>query len=204
MTQPRSSLAIALQDYKGPRPGIALTIAAVALIAALIVGIVHTVGLGRSGAAIAEGGRTMRTLHRYTATLEVWRQMAASQQQFPEQRKLRDSLAATLKTELGELQGQLVDSTDRELVGEIVGDISSWTADRPVEAWLDLGSRGREAMMVLTARQDSALFREAAQYQRFQMFAALLIGLTVIAAGVLIIPMSWVYVRYKRGIPPGM
>jgi hypothetical protein len=36
------------------------------------------------------------------------------------------------------------------------------------------------------------------------MFAALLIGLTVIAAGVLIIPMSWVYVRYKRGIPPGM
>lgn len=204
MTQPRSSLAIALQDYKGLRPGIALTIAAVALVAALIVGIVHTVGLGRSGGAIAEGGRTMRTLHRYNATLEVWRQMAASPQQFPEQQKLRDSLAGSLKTQLGELQAQLVDSTDKELVGEIVGDINSWTPDRPVTAGLDLGQRGREAMMVLTARQDSALFRTAAGYQRSQMFAAMLIGLTVIAAGVLIIPMSWVYVRYKRGIPPGM
>ncbi len=204
MTQPRSSLAIALQDYKGPRPGIALTIAAIALIAALIVGIVHTMGLGRSGSAIAEGGRTMRTLHRYNAALEVWRQMAASPQQFPEQQRLRDSLATALKTQLGELQAQLVDSTDRELVGEILADVGSWTADRPVEAGLDLGARGREAMMVLTARQDSALFREAARYQRSQMFAAALIGLTVIAAGVLIIPMSWVYVRYKRGIPPGM
>jgi carboxylesterase type B len=203
MTQPRSSLAIALQDYKGPRPGIALTIAAIALIAALIVGLVHTVGLGRSGAAIAEGGRTMRTLHRYNAALEVWGQMAATQPQFAQQRELRDSLGAALKTQLGELQAQLVDSTDKELVGEVIGDINSWTPDRPVEAG-PVGQRGREAMMVLTARQDSALFRTAAGYQRSQMFAAILIGLTVIAAGVLIIPMSWVYVRYKRGIPPGM
>jgi hypothetical protein len=59
-------------------------------------------------------------------------------------------------------------------------------------------------MMVLAARQDSALFRAAAQSQQSQMFAAILIALTIIAAGVLIIPMSWVYVRYKRGIPPGM
>jgi len=204
MTQPRSSLAIALQDYKGPRPGIALTIAAVALIAALIVGIVHTVMLGRSGAAIAEGGEAMRTLHRYNAALEVWRQMAAQPQQFPEQRRLRDSLATSLREQLGGLQQQLGDSTDRELVGEIVADISSWSADRPIEAGLDLGARGREAMIVLTARQDSALFRAAARYQSAQMFAALLIALTIIAAGVLIVPMSWLYVRYKRGIPPGM
>jgi carboxylesterase type B len=164
---------------------------------------VHTVGLGRSGAAIAEGGRAMRTLHRYNAALEVWRQMAASQPQFAQQRELRDSLATALKTQLGELQAQLADSTDRDLLGEIVGDINSWTPDRPVEAG-PVGQRGREAMMVLTARQDSALFRTAAGYQRSQMFAAILIGLTVIAAGVLIVPMSWVYVRYKRGIPPGM
>jgi hypothetical protein len=204
MTHPRSSLAIALQDYTGPRPGIALTIAAAALIAALVVGVAHTVMLGRSGAAIAEGGEAMRTLHRYTAALEVWRQMAAQPQQFPEQRRLRDSLATSLRQQLSSLQRQLGDSTDRELVGEIVADISSWSADRPVAAGLDLGARGREAMMVLTARQDSALFRAAARYQRSQMFAALLIALTIIAAGVLIIPMSWLYVRYKRGIPPGM
>ena len=36
------------------------------------------------------------------------------------------------------------------------------------------------------------------------LFAAVLIALTIVAAGVLIIPMSWVYVRYKRGVPPGM
>ena len=204
MTQPRSSLAIALQDYKGPRPGIALTIAAVALLAALVVGIVHTIMLGRSGAAIAEGGETMRTLHRYNAALEVWRQMAAQPQQFPEQRRLRDSLATALREDLTGLQRELGDSTDRELVGEIVADISSWSPDRPIETGLDLGARGREAMMLLTARQDSALFRTASRYERSQMFAAVLIALTIIAAGVLIIPMSWLYVRYKRGVPPGM
>ena len=37
MAQPRSSLAMALEYYKGPRPGIALTIAAVALVGALVV-----------------------------------------------------------------------------------------------------------------------------------------------------------------------
>jgi hypothetical protein len=117
---------------------------------------------------------------------------------------LRDSLATTPGEQLSGLQRQLGDFTDRQLVGDIVADISSWSADRPVEAGLELGARGREAMIVLTARQDSALFRAAAHYQRSQMFAALLIALTVIAAGVLIVPMSGLYVRYKRGIPPGM
>ena len=68
----------------------------------------------------------------------------------------------------------------------------------------DLGSNGRAAMIVLAAREDSALFRAAERYQRSQFFAALLIGLTVIAAGVLIFPMAWAYVRFKQGIPPGM
>jgi len=60
MPQPRSSLAIALQDYAGPRPGIALTIAAVALIAALAIGAVHIVTLGRTGSIIEDGQRTIR------------------------------------------------------------------------------------------------------------------------------------------------
>ncbi len=71
-------------------------------------------------------------------------------------------------------------------------------------ARFELGTASRNAMIVLTARQDSALFRAASQYQRSQFFAAVLVGLTVVAAGVLIIPMSWAYVRYKRGIPPGV
>jgi hypothetical protein len=205
MTQPRSSLAIALQDYKGPRPGIALTVAAVALIAALIVGILHTVLLGQAGAAIRQGGETMRTLHRYSAGLEVWRQMAGSgQMQFPDQLRLRDSLASALHAQLFGLRETLTDSVDRALVGEILADLEAWRTQQPVPAGPELGQRGREAMMVLTARQDSALFWAAQRSQRAQTFAAVLIGLTIVAAGVLIVPMSWVYVRYKRGIPPGM
>jgi hypothetical protein len=53
-------------------------------------------------------------------------------------------------------------------------------------------------MVLLTARQDSALFRAAARYNRSQYLAALFIGLAVFAAVILIVPMSWMYVRYKR------
>ncbi len=206
MSQPRSSLAIALQDYKGPRPGVALTIAAVTLIAALVVGVVHTVMLGRSGQAIREGGETMRALHRYNAGLEVWREMATSAKnvQFPDQLRLRDSLASALHAQLSALRETLTDSLDRKLANDIVADLESWNAQRPLEAGLDLGVRAREAMMLLTSRQDSALFRAAQRTQQSQMFAAILIALTIVAAGVLIVPISWVYVRYKRGIPPGM
>ena len=206
MTQPRSSLAIALQDYRGPRPGIALTIAALALIAALIVGVMHMVMLGRSGAAIADGREAMRTLHRYNATLEVWRQMAAQPggAEYPAQQQLRDSLATALRAQLSELRDAMTDPTNRELLETILSDLESWSPERPLGAGLELGTRAREAMIILTARQDSALFRTAARYQRSQILAAVLIGLTVVAAGVLIVPMSWMYVRYKQGIPPGM
>lgn len=206
MTQPRSSLAIALQDYKGIRPGIAITIAAVALLAAIVIGIAHISMLGRSGEAIDEGRRTIRTLHRYNAALEAWRQMAAvpeTDPQFEDQRRLRDSIALALREELEQLRQEIGDSTDRALVGEVLEDLdmSALTAGT---AGAELGLRGREAMIVLTARQDSALFRAAARYQRSQYFAALVIGLAVVAAGILIVPMSWMYVRYKRGVPPGL
>lgn len=204
MTQPRSSLAIALQDYKGPRPGIALTIAAVALIAALVVGVVHIVMLGRAGAAISEGQSTVRTLHSYNAALEVWREMATmpdSAMQFPQQAQLRDSIAVALRTNLTELREELDSEVDRNLVAEIIRELPRAGAETTGP---QLGQAGRSAMIVLTARQDSALFRAATDYQKSQFFAASIIALTVIAAGVLIIPMSWVYVRYKRGIPPGL
>ena len=204
MAQRRSSLAIALQDYKGPRPGIALTVAAIALIAALVGGVIHVPMLGRSGATISEGQQTVRTLHSYNAALEIWRQMAATPDTafaFPEQVRLRDSLGRALRTNLRQLSAELSDSIDRSLVAEILEDLT--VAESEV-ALFELGAASRNAMIVLTARQDSALFRAASQYQRSQFFAAVLVGLTVVAAGVLIIPMSWAYVRYKRGIPPGV
>jgi hypothetical protein len=201
---PRSSLAIALQYYKGPRPGIALTIAAVALIAAVVIGVLHIVMLGQSGLAISEGQSTMRTLHRYNAALEVWRQMAALPErelQFPEQIRLRDSIAGALQADLGSLRDNLVDSTDKRLVGQVMADMEIQVTG---QQRFDLGTSGRSAMIVLAARQDSALFRAAAQYQRSQFFAAVVIGLTVLAAASLIFPIAWVYVRFKQGVPPGM
>jgi hypothetical protein len=197
---PRSSLAIALQDYRGPRPGVALTVAAVALVIAMVVGVFHLLGLSRSAAILADTQHTIQTLNRYNASLEVWRQMAADTLEFEAQRRLRDSLAYALRGDLGDLREVLVDSTDRALVGTILADLdAAGTATQ-----YDLGVAGREAIIVLTARQDSALLEAAAGSQRSRVVGAILIALTVIAAGVLIVPMSWAYVRYKRGIPPGM
>jgi len=202
MTSPRSSLAIALQDYKGPRPGIALTVAAVALITAIAVGFVHIVMLGQSGAVIEDGQRTIRTLHSYNAALEVWRQMATQDLEFAEQTQLRDSIQHALNLELSALQEELDDPVDKGLVGDVLRDLQ-----RPAESMTEgsgVGQLGREAMIMLTARQDSVMFQAARQYQQSQWIAAVLIGLAVVAAGVLVIPMSWMYVRYKRGIPPGL
>lgn len=200
MTQPRSSLAIALQDYRGPRPGVALTIAAVALIAATGLGVVHVVGLGRAATQLRESQQTIRALHRYNVTLEVWRQMAVGQAEFAAQRRLRDSLAVALRTELTGLRATMTDSTDRALVTQVLDDLQ-----RPREPIsLELGVAGREAMILLVSRQETALFDAAAASQRARVFGGVLIALTIIAAGVLIVPMSWVYLRFKRGVPPGM
>lgn len=201
MTQPRSSLAIALQDYKGLRPGIALTIAAVALIAAIIVGGIHIVLLGRSAHAIEEAGQTLRTMHRYDAALEVWRQMAAQTSESDVQRRLRDSIALSLRADLANMMDETVDTTDRNLIGAIVKELTPAASG---ETGVDLGSAGREEMILLRGRQDDALFEASAASQQAQIIGAVLIALTVIAAGILIIPMSWVYVRYKRGVPPGL
>ena len=191
---------MALQDYRGPRPGIALTIAAAALLVALVVGVFHLLGLGRSASLLSDSRRTIQTLNRYNATLEVWRQMATATLEFEEQRRLRDSLAYALRTELDVVRQELTDSTDRALVSAILADL-----DVPAEMpQLQLGVAGREAIIVLTARQDSALLTAAAESQRSRVVGAVLIALTVVAAAVLIVPMSWAYVRFKRGIPPGM
>ena len=191
---------MALQDYRGPRPGIALTIAAAALLVALVVGVFHLLGLGRSASLLSDSRRTIQTLNRYNATLEVWRQMATATLEFEEQRRLRDSLAYALRTELDVVRQELTDSTDRALVSTILADL-----DVPAEMpQLQLGVAGREAIIVLTARQDSALLTAAAESQRSRVVGAVLIALTVVAAAVLIVPMSWAYVRFKRGIPPGM
>ncbi|MGD8726992.1 MAG: hypothetical protein PVH40_05055 [Gemmatimonadales bacterium] len=194
---PRSSLAIALEDYKGPRPGVALTIAAVLLLAAVVVGVIHVAMLGRAGNAIDDGSETIRTLNGYNAALEVWRQLAVDTGEVtPQEIQMRDSIALSLQRQFSALRAEFEDSTDQRLVDNILDDFTP--SDAPI------GVRGREALIVLKARQDSAIFQAATGWQRSQYMAALIIGLAVIAAGIMIIPMSWAYVRYKRGVPPGM
>jgi hypothetical protein len=194
---PRSSLAIALEDYKGPRPGIALTIAAVFLLAAIVVGVVHVAMLGKAGNSIEDGSETIRTLNGYNAALEVWRQLATDTANVtPQEMQMRDSVALSLQRQFTTLRGEFEDTTDQQLVDDILDDFTP--SDAPI------GLRGREALIVLKARQDSAIFQAATGWQSSQYMAALIIGLAVVAAGVMIIPMSWAYVRYKRGVPPGM
>jgi len=194
---PRSSLAIALEDYKGPRPGIALTIAAIFLLAAVVVGVIHVVMLGKAGNAIEDGSQTIRTLNGYNAALEVWRQLAADTGEVtPQEAQLRDSIALALQRQFTSLKAELEEPTDQQLVDDILDDFT------PTEG--EVGLQGREAIILLKARQDSAIFEAATGWQSSQYMAALIIGLAVVAAGVMIIPMSWAYVRYKRGVPPGM
>lgn len=191
---PRSSFAIAMKDYTFIRPGIAVSISAATLIVALIIGALLIRSLAHSAAVVEQGGETVRTLHSYSAALEVWRMMAVGGDpglQRPEARALRDSIRAALTAQLKELRASMTDENDRDLVGRVLDGLAS----REV----GLGAEERQAMIVLVSHQDAAMFEAAAASQRAVTFAAVLLALTVLAAGMLVIPMAWLYIRYKRG-----
>ena len=67
-----------------------------------------------------------------------------------------------------------------------------------------LTAQASRAMIALTARQDSVLFRAVERSQRSQLIGAIGTVLTLLASVCLIAPLSWVYLRYKAGVPPGM
>ena len=176
MTKPRSSLAIALEYYKGPRPGITLTVAAVALIGALIIGVIHVVTLGGDRAVISDGQKTARMLNRYAAGLDMWWQMALSPDEgSPDRQRLRDSIGVALRVHLQDLRRDLADPMAQLLVNDILESIHNPSSGREVDI-NTLTTQARSAMIALTARQDSALFQAVAR----------------------------VYLRYKAGVPPGI
>ena len=190
----RSSFAIAMKDYTFIRPGIAVTISAATLLAAVVIGVLLIGSLGRAARTVKQGGQTAQTLHRYNAALEVWRGMAVggdSLLERPEARRMRDSIRTALTDNFSALQTGLEDATDSAMVRTILEGLA--TGD------VELTADARQAMIVLLARQDSAMFQAAATSQRAVLFSAVLLGLTVLAAGMLVIPMAWLYVRYKRG-----
>ncbi len=204
MARPRSSLAIALEYYKGPRPGIALTIAAVALIGALIIGGINVVTLGGDRAVISDGQKTARMLNRYAAGLDMWWQMALSpDEDSPDRQRLRDSIGVALRVHLQNLRGELADPMAQLLVNDILESIQN-PSSGPEANINTLTTQARSAMIALTARQDSALFQAVTRSQRSQLIGAIGTALTLLAAVSLIAPISWVYLRHKAGVPPGM
>jgi hypothetical protein len=190
----RSSFAIAMKDYTFIRPGIAVSISAATLALALVIGFWLIVSLRGAATTVENGARTVETLHRYNAGLEVWRQMVTSTDpayKRPEALAQRDSIGRALREQLARLGTEMSDPNDQERVQQVLEGL---TRTDPA-----IGTQARQAMIVLLAKQDAAMFKAAETSQKAVLLAAALLGLTVVAAGMLVIPMAWLYIRYKRG-----
>ena len=190
----RSSFAIAMKDYTFIRPGIAVSISAATLALALVIGFWLIVSLRGAATTVENGARTVETLHKYNAGLEVWRQMITSTDpayKRPEAVAQRDSIGRALRTQLARLVTDMTDASDQERVQQILEGL---TREDP-----SIGTQARQAMIVLLAKQDSSMFKAAETSQKAVLLSAALLALTVVAAGMLVIPMAWLYIRYKRG-----
>ena len=191
---PRSSFAIAMKDYTFIRPGVAITISAATLVAALFIGVVLIKSLAHASATVDRGARASELLHRYNARYEVWRGMATSTDpmfQRPEAQAQRDSLRNDLQLELSRFGNGLPSQQEKDLVQQVLEGLASTDYQTT--------NKARQAMIVLLARQDATLFEAAETSQQGVLLAAVLLALTILAAGLLIVPMAWLYVRYKRG-----
>ncbi len=185
-----------MKDYTFIRPGVAVTISAATLSLALIIGLWLIFSLKDAATTVTRGAKTVETLHRYNAGLEVWRQMATGTDaayRRPEAIAQRDSIGRELRVQLSGLANTMNDARERDLVQNVLLGLTGATP----------GSRealdARSAMIVLLAKQDSAMFHAAQASQQAVLLSAILLALTIVAAGTLIVPMAWLYVRYKRG-----
>ena len=194
MSMPRSSFAIAMKDYTFIRPGIAVTISAATLVAALNIGVLLIKSLAHASATVSRGAQASEMLHRYNARYEVWRSMATSSDPMYKGNEAvaqRDSIRIGLQGELSRFGSSLAGAQEKDLVQQVLEGLSSTDAATTTKA--------RQAMIVLLHDQDTALFDAAEASQRGVLLAAVLLALTILAAGLLIVPMAWIYVRYKRG-----
>jgi hypothetical protein len=183
-----------MKDYTFIRPGIAVTISAITLALALVIGLWLIFSLREAAATVTRGATTVETLHRYSAGLEVWRQMSTATDaayRRPEALAQRDSLGRQLRVQLSSLANSMQDSRETELVQNVLLGLTSSDATA--------GTQAREAMIVLLAKQDSAMFHAAQASQQAVLLSAVLLALTILAAGMMIVPMAFLYVRYKRG-----
>jgi uncharacterized membrane protein len=186
---PRSSFAIAMKDYTLIRPGIAVSISAATLVAAMVIGVLLIKSLAQASATVNRGATASEALHRLNAKYEVWRSMATRSD--TTYRRQADSIRSALQSDLSRFGASLSTEQERGFVQQILEGIASTDAPTTKDA--------REAMILLLAHQDATLFDAAETSQRGVIFAAVLLALTILAAGMMIVPMAWLYIRYKRG-----
>jgi hypothetical protein len=184
---------MAIQDYTVIRPGIAVSISAACLIAALAVGVVLISSLRRAAQTVDTSRRTAMTLSGYNAALLTWQELVTSEDpelKRAESRAVRDNIRKALLQHLQEMRASTADTAYQRLLDQVIKGLGS------SEAGMD--AAGREAMVVVLARQDQAMLQAVAQSQQAVLLSAVLIALTVLAAGTLVVPMAWMYIRYKR------
>ena len=191
---PRSSFAVAIKDYTFVRPGIAVSISALCLVAALVVGGILIGSLRRASAMVEYARKSAFTLHDYNAALDTWHQLVTSEDpelQKPESRSLRDSIRTALTAQLNQMAAATGDTTQKNLIATVVRGLQSMN--------VGLDDAARQSMIVMLSRQDDAMFQAIASSQRAVLLSAVLIALTIIAAGSMVVPMAWLYIRFKQG-----
>lgn len=191
---PRSSFAVAMKDYTLVRPGIAVSISALCLVAALVVGGILIGSLRRASAMVDYARKSAFTLHDYNAALDTWHQLVTSEDpelQKPESRALRDSIRTALTAQLNQMAASTGDTTQKNLIATVVRGLQSMN--------VGLDDAARQSMIVMLSRQDDAMFQAIASSQRAVLLSVLLIALTIIAAGSMVVPMAWLYIRFKQG-----
>src|SRR5437016_13403562 len=158
---PRSSFAAALKDYTFIRPGIAVSISAACLIAALIIGVFLIGSLKRATAIVDVARRTVFTLHGYNAALETWQQLVVTEDpalKKPESRALRDRIRSALTGELHQLAAATQDASPRTRLEPVIKGLQAGN--------VGLDEAGRQAMVVVLARQDEAMLEAVGVSQR--------------------------------------
>lgn len=195
MSAPRSSFAMAMKDYTFIRPGVAVTISALTLIASLFLGVFLIRSLRHAAVTVDAGAQTSEILHKYNAKWEVYLTMASGKgPEFsrPEVVAARDSLRSDLQNALHRLGARpTTTEEERGMIGDILLGLTTTQADTV--------KRAREALVVILGNQDARLFEAAQESQRGVKLAAVLLALTILAASVMLIPMAWLYIRFKRG-----
>lgn len=191
---PRSSFAIAMKDYTFVRPGVAVTISALCLVAALVVGGILIGSLRRASSMVEYARKSAFTLHDYSAALDTWHQLVTTEDpelQKPESRALRDSIRTALTAQLNQMAASTGDTTQKNLIATVVRGLQSMN--------VGLDEAARQSMIVMLSRQDDAMFQAIATSQKAVLLSAALIALTIVAAGSMVVPMAWLYIRFKQG-----